>query len=341
MRRTVLLLAILITITAAAARAGEIPRTPIPKGNAPKIDGVLSEGEWKDAKRVALAPEGEGWLMRDDKMLYVAVRTGRNCIPSLALLKDGKIVIIHASASLGTAVYERSGDVWAASRTFKWRCRNGRTTGPGCDEFLADEGWFGTTCEMGKRGEAEFRIARRLLTDGETRFALVVCRLMPMPMIACVWPATVNDGSTEQDLLFGRCPKLTFEPDTWARLELAKPVSPAVRFLKGLDAIEKALDKDPRKAYVDLLDLVAAHVDVKEHHDRAKNLRVKLEKRKEVRPEATAQRRLESVLRWVKKNGERRKIMEKKFREIETKYPETRAARVAREMREKLGGDDG
>lgn len=323
MKRTILALALLqLLLLASTSRADTTP-TSIPTGETPSIDGTLANGEWKEAVHVELAPEGEAWLLQDEEALYVGLKVGGNCIPSLALLQgDDTVLVLHASASLGTAAYERSGGEWKATRGFEWRCRSGRTSDEDRQRFLADEGWYANTVEDGRKGEAEYRIDRRLLSGATPRLAVVACRLQPMPPTACAWPPTVEDGTRDQELLFGNTPNLELEPDTWAPLDLGASLSPAEQLDARLAEIEA--DDDPVQAYRALLDLLDEQGD--EASDRARKLRKKLEKNKAVEAEAKAQRRLESAV----------KLLRKKLREIETKYPGTRAARIAKEQRESL-----
>ena len=97
---------------------------------------------------------------RGVEALFVGLRVGEHCMPSLAMLHDQRIRVLHASASLGTAVYERSGEHWNAVQEFAWRCRDGQTSDQDRARFLEEEGWFATTCGVGTRGEVEFRIEK-------------------------------------------------------------------------------------------------------------------------------------------------------------------------------------
>ncbi|MHC4576917.1 MAG: hypothetical protein ACYTED_05865 [Planctomycetota bacterium] len=271
MTKTTLALTMLLVL--AGTSSGGASPTKIAAGEPPTIDGTLATEEWKDALHVELAPEGKAFLLQDDEALYVGLKVGQNCIPSLALLRGEKILVLHASASLGTAVYERSGEGWKATRTFAWRCPNGKTSAADRERFLADEGWFATTIGVGRKGEAEYRIERRMLAGKSPTLALVVCRLQPGTPTACVWPATVKDGTKDQALLFGRTPDLDFDPETWARLDMGTASQPADRFKAELDRVEAAAAKSPVEAYLALLDLLEENDDVQEGRDRAARLR--------------------------------------------------------------------
>jgi hypothetical protein len=314
--RTTLALTTLLVL--AGTGSAEVSAAKIPVGKPPTLDGSLAPEEWKDALRVGLTPEGEALLLQDEEALYVGLRVEPNCLPSLALSRGGKILVLHASASLGTAVYERSGEGWKATRTFAWRCRDGQTSGAEKARFLADEGWFATTIGVGRKGEAEFRIERRLLTGKSPALALVACRLRRGAPTACVWPQTLSDGTADQALLFGRTPDLDFDPETWGRLDLGTSGHDA-GIEAELDGIAALAAKDQVKAYRSLLYLLEENADAREGRDRAKRLRRTLEGRKPVAREAAAQRKLDAAL----------KLLRRKLREVVERYPGTRAARLA------------
>ncbi len=273
MMRTTLALAVLLILTCTSR--SETPLTKVPFGKSPTMDGTLAAEEWKDALPVELDPEGEALLLQDEKALYVGLRVGRNCIPSLAVHQEDKILVLHASASLGTAAYARSGEAWRANRKFTWRCRDGQTSDEERASFTADEGWFATTNGVGRPGEAEYTIDRRLLKGAFPRLAIVACRLQPMPPTACAWPKTVRDGTRNQDLLFGKTPDLDFDPESWAQLDLGRAPTSAERFEAGLDDVEA--EQDPVDAYRALLDLLAEHREQGTSSERARRLRQRLE----------------------------------------------------------------
>lgn len=322
MRPTTTVLMVLLML--AGTSDGESTSTPVPSGKPPTIDGSLARDEWKDAREIELQPTGQAFLLQDEQALYVGLRVGANCIPSLCLLHGERILVLHASASLGTAEYERSAEAWTATRKFAWRCRGGQAADQERARFLAEEGWVATTTADGRPGEAEYRIERRLLAGGLPRIAVVACRIQPMPMTACAWPDTVRDDSCNQDLLFGKTPDLQLAPKTWARLDLGQVKTPAERFETALDEIEA--ESNPVDAYHALLDLLDGAGESGEASKRAKLLRKRLEARKEVAGEVKAQRRLEAAL----------KLARKKLHEVAEKHPDTRAARLARRCLESL-----
>jgi hypothetical protein len=146
-----------------------------------------------------------------------------------------------------------------------------------------------------------------------------------MPLAACAWPDTLKDGTKSQDLLFGKTPRLHFEPKTWARLDVGPSKTPAERFEAALDEVEA--EPNPIDAYHALLDLLD---DAGRHGSasaRARHLRKRLEAQKAVAAEVRAQRRLDAAL----------KLARKKLEEVAAKYPKTRAARLAGTYLDVLG----
>ena len=321
------LLALVGTALAGIALAGT-PPTEVASGKAPTIDGTLGEDEWKDAVPLELDPVGEAYLLQDDDALYVGLKVGDNCIPSLALMHQEKVHVLHASASLGTAVYERADGHWKPTRRFTWRCRNGLQSGDECAKFLADEGWYATTTQDGRRGQAEYRIERSLLSGETVRLAIVVCRLQPQPMRACVWPEDVRDGTRNQNLLFGKAETLDFEPHTWARLALGPVLTPAQRFLGTLERLETLAPTHPVDAWVELVELVEAYPDLAVRSERATALRKTLAKDKAVTREIAAQKKLDAALKSTRQ----------RLLDIEKRYAGTRAADLARERLDALEG---
>jgi hypothetical protein len=317
---------LLLVLMTGPALAADGPPLAVPAGPAPTLDGSLDDAAWAGAARVPLHPEGEAFLVRDGSALYVGLRVPGRGLPSLALARERTIRVLHASASLGTAVYEPNDGRWTASRTFAWQCRDGQTEEGERERFLEAEGWLATTMAMGTGGEAEYRLAAELWQGAHTRLALVVCQLAAGPPTPCVWPARVADGTTDRTLLFGTCPDLRFAPDTWGRL-----ATPSVQ--ETLDRLEASVPRDPAGAYVQLLDLLAAHPEAA---GEAQELRQQLEVLPAVRPEAEAQRDLEAVLDWLHGDEVQPELAREKLQAVATRHPGTRAARVAGEHGERL-----
>jgi hypothetical protein len=179
------------------------------------IDGKIAEREWVGARRVPLGREGEILFLRDGDTQCIAVRLSGPFISSLALQSGDKVEILHSSASLGRAIYRRSGSAWNLDQAFVWRCRDGRTQAGDREAHLREHGWVASTMAMGTREVTEFRISNRLLAGDEARLTLALFARGK----TVVWPKAVRDGSTARELLCGNCPaSLEFELAKWSAM---------------------------------------------------------------------------------------------------------------------------
>jgi hypothetical protein len=185
------------------------------EGGAPVIDGRIAEQEWKGARRVSLGQGGEILFLRQGDAHCVAVRAPGPFIASLALQRGDKVEVLHSSASLGRAVYRRSGSAWDLDQGFVWRCRDGRTQACDREAHLREHGWVASTMGMGSREVTEFRISDRLLAGDEVRITLALFARGN----TVVWPEGVRDGSTAVKLLCGNTPaSLELDPADWSIL---------------------------------------------------------------------------------------------------------------------------
>lgn len=99
----------------------------------------------------------EGWL-------YIAIRANTpGMIAGNVFLQQGdRVKILHSSAALGTAVYQKNGMVWQQIQGFDWRCRDTSYTEAAKAEradFLKQEGWLAANSRMGTPNELEYQIA--------------------------------------------------------------------------------------------------------------------------------------------------------------------------------------
>ena len=95
--------------TAVPAIETTVPPTITPQTSQPTIDGTLSPGEWDTAVVEYLSDGSELLLIQDNDNFYLGVRSVTpEMIGANVFIADGEQVrILHTSAALGTAVYQR------------------------------------------------------------------------------------------------------------------------------------------------------------------------------------------------------------------------------------------
>lgn len=206
---------LLLTLTAHAAE-----RIDVPRAAAPKIDGSIGADEWKDATRVELTGGGEAKLKHDGTFLYIAVKGPRQGIGSLCSVEGRSIRILHASAALGTAEFDRAGKL---KHGFTW---TNRDTGPSeaamaeRRKFLDAEKWFANSTPAPPTAEREYQI----LIDGRKEIPMTLAFMSfasPEDMTMHFWPAKLADACADIRLARGSTDvEYTFDPKQWGALVL-------------------------------------------------------------------------------------------------------------------------
>jgi hypothetical protein len=121
-------------------------RSPIkvPRGSSILLDGKVDKAEWGDALPAGAPDSGAVYLKRDEKYLYVAVRTAEQEGTSVDLYFDpgdaNRVLNLHASAKLG----EREGSFehwpeWVWWNNSNWAANVARAASFQPPAFLADE----------------------------------------------------------------------------------------------------------------------------------------------------------------------------------------------------------
>jgi len=197
-----------------------------PVGMAPTLDGTLSPAEWRDASEAELAGGGKLLLMQDGEYLYLGIRAPSNGLGSLCLDQGDEVAILHASAALGTAVYEKQGDAWQRSRSFSWTCRDPGDTQKARaarEKHLQQEGWLASLAVMGDPSEMEYQIA---MPEGSLRLAVTYLQGRSVGS-AVRWPAELDDDCLKLQLMQGNLPdSAQFLPGTWMRVEATAAAVP-------------------------------------------------------------------------------------------------------------------
>lgn len=192
------------TLKAAAAEA------------APSLDGTIGDDEWAGAHRVPMSPRGELLAQTAGGVLWLAQRGESPILGSLCLANEEKVVVLHASAALSSAVYRRGNEGgWRLERGFSWCCRQG---GDELAALIAEEGWGANVVHDGTPGEMEYRIdVAKLLGDGPVHFAAVALDFDAGELLTA--PAGLDDGCADDTLVRGETPETErFAPESWYAL---------------------------------------------------------------------------------------------------------------------------
>jgi hypothetical protein len=185
-----------------------------PQGNPATIDGVFTSGEWNNALAIDLA-NGELLLMHAEDYLFVGIRSDKLGLGSVCVSWDDEISILHSSAALGTASYEKAGEGWQKTRDFSWTNREIIHSQQAIEErreHLERENWLASNGLMGNSNEMEYQIA---LTDDQIRLA-VTYLLSPEYTTSDFWPDTLGAGCRNFEPLQSDPPEtVNFAPETW------------------------------------------------------------------------------------------------------------------------------
>lgn len=156
---------------------------------------------------VSIARDGENWR--------VTVTGPRAGLASLCLAEGSRVRILHASAAVGEAVYERAGDEWKLVSGFEFKLRDTRKGPAPTDsdrrDYLAAMGWVANADNSGERPR-EFVIR----ASGSPQFLGVTFLSTSDPMTVSHWPASMDDGCREIKVAQGYLPPTArFRPEGW------------------------------------------------------------------------------------------------------------------------------
>jgi hypothetical protein len=193
----------------------------IPQGTPVTIDGVLGPGEW-DVAYVETFGDGSELLLRwDAEYLYLAIRgsTEEIIAANVYTEENGEVIIHHASAALGTAIYQSGENGWLKTQDFNWECRatdNSEVSRKGRSDFLEKEGWLAANSRMGTPNELEYQIK---VPGQEVTLAVAFMRSSE-PGRRVFLPLDLADD-TIQPTPGGLPETRTFFPETWMVLDLS------------------------------------------------------------------------------------------------------------------------
>jgi putative hemolysin len=187
----------------------------IPNANPPTLDGTLSPGEWDDAWRESFSDGSELFLKHAEGYLYLGIRANpADMIVGNIFVDHGdQVSILHSSAALGTAIYEKRSDGWERTQDFVWRCRdssNSPSAQAAREKFFQEEGWLANISYMGTPQELEYKIA---MPGGSLQLAVTFTPTSDVS-VRIHWPVSLADDCINAPQ--GRFPTvMQFSPSTW------------------------------------------------------------------------------------------------------------------------------
>jgi hypothetical protein len=190
----------------------------VPSGILPTINGTMESGEWDEAAIGTLSDGSELRLIHAGGYLYLGIRgsTPEMIVGNVFIRRGNEIRILHASAALGTAIYQLNNDHWEQAQEFIWRCRETNESESSItarDAFFDDEGWVSVNSRIGTPNELEYKIE---ITGEPLGLAVNIIRSSD-PNLKPSWPAGLAD-----DVILptpGGLPStLEFTLDQWAWL---------------------------------------------------------------------------------------------------------------------------
>jgi hypothetical protein len=184
---------------------------------APVIDGRIGDAEWAGAMTERLEGGGTLRLLQRGEFLYIAVEGLGPGLASVCAARGATVRILHASAAVGEARYERGAAGWTKMKGFAWRLRDSPRSGPPAvaqnDEFLRDAGWLANPNASGSP-QREFQIRAADVDAIGVTFLTTT-----EPMKIARWPATIKDDCGNLRVAQGFLPEsTTFDPASWYRV---------------------------------------------------------------------------------------------------------------------------
>ncbi len=201
---------------------------PAPDATAPDapivIDGVIGDAEWAKAKRTQCAEGGELLVLRNAAGVSIAYRGPRQKVATVCVADGSRVRVLHASAALGEALYERDLERgWRLVRGFE------RWTRPDegeqafrpdqIESHLSASGWTATTLVIDEHAPASLEMsigADALPPDARIAVAMIDF-FDPARGAAPRWPAGLAADAVNTALLCGDAPqRAQFETTRWA-----------------------------------------------------------------------------------------------------------------------------
>ncbi len=182
-----------------------------------KLDGHFSDEEWNGAKKQALIGGGDIRILQHSGELFIGLQGLKKGWSHLYVFNGEAIFVFHASAALGTGIYEKDKDgVWQPTQTFVYAARKADQSEEAIKARLAffeTNGWLANTNGMGDGKTFEFKLAKKIVSNHRIRMAAVYAIDVAA---ANYWPESLKDDCLKEELVFGNTPSsLKFDPNHW------------------------------------------------------------------------------------------------------------------------------
>jgi hypothetical protein len=153
---------------------------------------------------------------RDD--LRVTVTGPRAGLASLCVGDESRVRILHASAAVGEATYERSGERWVLKSGFEFKLRDTPKSAPSeadRTQYLSSLGWVANASRAGDPIRTFLvRLSERV------RFVGITFLTTGDPMAISHWPASMDDDCRAMKIAQGYLPdSAQFRPAGWHRIQ--------------------------------------------------------------------------------------------------------------------------
>jgi hypothetical protein len=180
------------------------------------------------AQQATLINGGDVMVRRDGSILHVSIVGPRAGLASLCVGDATQVRILHASAAVGDALFEKADSGWKLKHGFEWRLRDaapGSTSAAASapasasaddpEAYFAEKGWVANA----NRGGSAPRNFRIRVTD-RTQYLGVTFLAVGEPMTVSYWPATLDDDCRQMKIGQGHLPEVAqFKPETWTRVQ--------------------------------------------------------------------------------------------------------------------------
>ena len=208
----------LLALTLSAG--GTADRQIAPYRGAPiELDGVMSVGEWDDAREFAMSGGGHCFVKRDEGALYIALPGAGPGVGQVYLGFADAVRVLRAAERLSELRYSKDEANWRLISSYPSEPADGRQ--PDEDwraRFLEDRGWVASSAEMGGAGALEFIVDLRGIAEPAIRIAMLRAS---GGGDALHWPTNLADGCISQALVDGRAPeRIDIEPLSWIQIIL-------------------------------------------------------------------------------------------------------------------------